>query len=73
MSVITTIDTNGLSCPQPLLMVNTYLTAKDTSPLHVLVDNEASLENISRAAKKHGWQVSVEEINENTHKLILSL
>ncbi len=73
MSAITTIDTKGFSCPQPVLMVNAYLIAKDTSPLHILVDNEASLENVSRAAKKHGWNVQIENIDENVQKIIATL
>ncbi len=73
MTAITTIDTRGLSCPQPLLMVNSYITAKDTSPLHIIVDNEASFENITRAARKHEWKVEVEDIENNVQRIVLVL
>ncbi len=51
------IDTRGLSCPQPVLMYHEAMRA-EKSELDVLVDNEASLENVSRAARKNGWEVT---------------
>ncbi len=51
------IDTRGLSCPQPVLMVFPHLSGAE--PLDVLVDNNASQENVSRAARKQGWAVEV--------------
>ena len=57
-----TIDTRGLSCPQPVLLVHQALGEDTVSPVDVLVDNEVSMENVTRAAKKYGWTVSpVEE------------
>ena len=47
----TTIDTRGLSCPQPVLMFLTAAKADEQGPFSVLVDNDASLENVSRAAR----------------------
>ena len=51
-----TIDTRGLSCPQPVLMVHPHLG--DDDAIDVLVDSEASQENVSRAAIKRGWTVT---------------
>ena len=51
------IDTRGLSCPQPVLMVFPHLNG--TEALDVLVDNSASQENVSRAARKQGWNVEM--------------
>ncbi len=53
------IDARGLSCPQPLLMVYPHLQGSEE--IDVLVDNATSRENISRAAVKNGWNVSVRE------------
>ena len=55
MSVL--IDTRGLSCPQPVLL---FLNAAKTGdgPFSVLVDNDASLENVSRAARNRGFSVT---------------
>ena len=52
------IDTRGLSCPQPVLMVFPHLNG--TEALDVLVDNSASQENVSRAARKQGWNVEAQ-------------
>lgn len=53
-----TIDCRGLSCPQPVLMFTKASKEDETSPMDVLVDNPASVENVSRAARKKGWQVA---------------
>ena len=34
------------------------MTENADTPLDVLVDNEASLENVTRAAEKKGWNVT---------------
>jgi tRNA 2-thiouridine synthesizing protein A len=51
------IDARGLSCPQPVLL--TMGAFKETAQGHieVLVDNEASKENVSRAALSQGWKI----------------
>ena len=53
------IDTKGLSCPQPLMLVYPHLSG--SAPIDVLVDNTTSLENVTRAARKNGWRVSAIE------------
>lgn len=53
----TTIDTCGFSCPQPVLMFLTAVKADANGPFTVLVDNDASLENVSRAARNRGFTV----------------
>jgi TusA-related sulfurtransferase len=52
-----TVDARGLSCPQPVLMLMDTLKKKDKGEILVLVDTEASKENVSRAAEPKGWQV----------------
>ncbi len=51
------IDTSGLSCPQPVLLVLQCIKAEDPQVLEVVVDNEASFENVSRAASNNGFAV----------------
>lgn len=51
------INTCGLSCPQPVLLVHQAM-AQGASILNVVVDNEASLENVTRAAQKKGYIVN---------------
>ena len=52
-----TIDARGLSCPQPVLMTLDEIKRATSSELLVLVDVEASKENVSRAAENNGWKV----------------
>ncbi|MDO5536571.1 MAG: sulfurtransferase TusA family protein [Desulfovibrionaceae bacterium] len=56
MSANRVIDCRGLSCPQPVVMF-TQAVARDASDLDVLVDNPASVENVSRSARKKGYKV----------------
>lgn len=53
------IDTCGLSCPQPVLLLHKAIQAQKNS-IDIVVDNEASRENVSRAALKHGYQILTE-------------
>ncbi|SDF68731.1 sulfurtransferase TusA family protein [Desulfovibrio legallii] len=55
------IDTRGLSCPQPVLMFLTAVKQRGEGPFSVLVDNDASRENVSRAARNHGLTVEAVE------------
>ena len=55
------IDTRGLSCPTPVVMVQKAI--KDGAParLEVLADAKVAVENITRLANTNGYQVSVME------------
>lgn len=60
----TFIDTCGLSCPQPVLMVLQAIKNADVPSgaghrLEVLVDNDCSRENVTRAAENRGYTVEV--------------
>ena len=52
-----TIDAQGLSCPQPVLMTMEALKKTTATEMIVLVDTEASKENVSRAVGNQGWHV----------------
>ena len=65
----TTIDTRGLSCPQPVLMFFTAAKADEQGPFSVLVDNDASLENVSRAARNRGFTVSTTDEDEGITRI----
>lgn len=58
-----TIDTRGLSCPQPVLDTLAKITAMGSGRIEILLDTEASKENVTRAAQSRGW--SVESITED--------
>ncbi len=59
-----TIDCRGLSCPQPVVLFAQASGEDGASPMDLLVDNPASLENLSRAARKKGWTVKAVEAPE---------
>ncbi|MBG0775763.1 MAG: sulfurtransferase TusA family protein [Desulfovibrionaceae bacterium] len=57
-----TVDARGLSCPQPVLDTLAAIAAAGSGRIVVIVDTEASKENVARAAQGRGWNVdSVEE------------
>lgn len=67
-----TVDARGLSCPQPVLMALEAIKQTAADELVVLVDTEASRENVGRAVSGQGWQVrSITEENE-TYRMEIS-
>jgi TusA-related sulfurtransferase len=66
-----TVDARGLSCPQPVLMAMQAMRAANSGNLEVLVDNEASRENVSRAAQSQGFSVTVDELADGEFRLSL--
>ena len=62
------VDARGLSCPQPVLLTLTKIKEMSSGEIEVVVDNEVSRENVSRAATNAGWQLAEEkEENEEFH------
>ena len=51
------IDARGFSCPQPVLLTVDKIKQLGQGELVILVDTQASRENLSRAAKGQGWEV----------------
>jgi TusA-related sulfurtransferase len=66
-----TIDARGLSCPQPVLDTLAAMEEMGSGELLVLVDTEASKENVLRAVRNKGWQVL--EVTENKGEFSLNL
>ena len=66
-----TVDARGLSCPQPVLDTLAKIAAMGSGELEVLVDTEASKENVARAAQGKGWRV--ESIAEDNGEYCLKL
>lgn len=55
------IDTRGLSCPIPVVMVQKAIQKDAPSSLEVLADAKVAVENITRLAASNGYTVSVTE------------
>ena len=64
------IDTCGLSCPQPVLMVLKCIKDDKPNALEVLVDNDASRENVPRDAQNNGFAVEEKAEGQET-RLVL--
>lgn len=52
-----TVDARGLACPQPV--IETRKAMQQAEEIVTLVDSDTSLTNVTRMAKKAGWQVNV--------------
>ena len=64
------IDARGYSCPMPVVMVQKAVKGKNPDTLEVMVDNQCSVENVTRFAKNSGYQVTVSDF-EGDFKLVL--
>lgn len=53
------IDTRGLSCPMPVIMVQKAVRRDAPARLEVLADAKVAVENITRFARSQGYQVAV--------------
>ena len=54
-----TVDARGYSCPMPVVMVQKAVKADAPATLEVLVDNQCSVENVTRFAENSGYKVAV--------------
>jgi len=56
-----TIDARGLTCPAPVLLVKDSVEKEQMAEMMVLVDNEASQENVARFLGSKGYEVQIEK------------
>lgn len=57
-----TIDTSGMSCPQPILMTKKALDVEKDG-VDVIVDNNTAKENVRRFMQNAGYSVTIEEMD----------
>ncbi len=55
------VDARGYPCPKPVLMTKEALEKVEEGVVEVLVDNEASKENVKRFVQRQGCDVEVRE------------
>jgi len=60
------IDTRGLSCPMPVMMVQ-KATKDSPAQLEVLLDSQTAVINVTRYAEGQGYTVTVKEDGEEFH------
>jgi selenium metabolism protein YedF len=67
---LSTLDCRGLECPQPVIKTKEALE-KGQQYLEVLVDNEASKENVTRFARSRNCDITLTELADGCYKLVL--
>ncbi len=55
------IDARGLACPAPVLQTKAALEQEDVNTVKVVVDNEASQQNVKRFLESQGFETSLEK------------
>ncbi|MCS7163694.1 MAG: sulfurtransferase-like selenium metabolism protein YedF [Thermodesulfovibrio sp.] len=55
------IDARGLECPKPIILAENSLSKIKEGVLTIIVDNESSLENLKKYAKRFGYYYEVEK------------
>lgn len=68
----TIVDARGLSCPQPVLLTVKEIKKLGNGEIVVLVDTEASKENVSRAAASKGWALKGVESESVGYRITIS-
>ena len=61
------IDCRGLACPAPVLQTKETLEAEHPKTIRVIVDNEASKQNVIRFLESRGFAVTVEMNGPDIH------
>ncbi len=65
------VDARGYSCPTPVVMVQKAVKEGNPTKLEVAVDNQCSVENVTRFAQNAGYKVQVSDF-EGDFKLTLT-
>ncbi len=55
METVTQIDARGIGCPKPVIMAEEALQKISEGSVEILVDNDASVNNLKRFASKNGF------------------
>jgi tRNA 2-thiouridine synthesizing protein A len=66
------IDARGLSCPQPVLLTLETIQKGSDPEIVVLVDNETSLENVSRLATSQKCHIRAVEREGDSYRIVLA-
>ena len=57
------VDARGYSCPTPVIMVQKAVRDGAPATLEVAVDNQCSVEIVTRFARNAGYQVQVSDLD----------
>lgn len=67
----TTIDLQGLSCPEPALKTKKALKGITGGSVEIFVDSGTARDNVERIGRSNGWNVTIEELAGGGYKLLL--
>lgn len=67
------IDARGMACPVPVVQTRKALAKPGAKKVQVLVDNEASCENVARMARSMGWRAEVDRSSAEGIRLLLTV
>ena len=59
------LDCRGLSCPEPVLLARQALQEAGENDVEIVVSNAVARDNVTRAAKAMGWNVTVDQEGED--------
>ncbi|MCK9228132.1 MAG: sulfurtransferase TusA family protein [Syntrophorhabdaceae bacterium] len=66
------IDARGLSCPQPVLMTLHAIRKLKEEELIVLVDTDASRENVIRSVSSAGWDIIAVQNENDAYRITIA-
>lgn len=66
------IDCRGLNCPEPVLKAKAALEQQDGEPFAILVDNEASRDNVLRFGQSRHCRVQSAKLADDAFQLIFA-
>ncbi len=65
------VDTRGLSCPQPVMLVYRTIGKLKTGTVEILADSATARENITRLVRNNGWEITTETRADGSYLLLL--
>lgn len=72
MTEVPTVDTRGLSCPQPAMLARNAMQDTGCGQIEIMVDAGTAHQNVLRLAENMGWAVAAEPQPDGTIRLVLT-
>ncbi len=66
------VDARGLSCPQPVMITLNKIKELSSGEIEVIVDNQVSRENVTRAVTNSGWKLTQEKEENGELRLVFT-
>ena len=66
------VDVRGYSCPQPVIMTMSVIRGIAEGTVTILVDTDASKENVIRATGREGWNLDSIQKDGEDYRITIS-